>query len=114
VVGNFTEVNNAARTNLARLNPDGALDYSFLAPVGTSESVSCLALQGDGRVLVGGHWSPAGGALQKGLIRLLPDGSVDGSFTGSGFAGEVYGGSPTDGKPGCWSVQPVNGGTPWA
>src|SRR5207248_2455687 len=64
VGGNFTTLGGggfgtATRDHIGRLNPDGSLDASF--DPGANGSVSSLALQADGRILVGGgfHWLAA-------------------------------------------------------
>jgi uncharacterized delta-60 repeat protein len=64
--GAFTQYNGAACNGIARLNPDGSLDAGFNGAVGGR----ALAVQPDGRILVGGN----------GITRLMPDGSADGSF----------------------------------
>jgi uncharacterized delta-60 repeat protein len=75
--GYFTSVNGVARTNIARLNPDGSLDASFQFSVNATDWVGPLRLQPDGKILLAGAWGSVGGAN---LARLNPDGSVDGSF----------------------------------
>lgn len=62
---------------LARLRPDGALDW--VARVGR-EGVEALAIQNDGSVLIGGHFSSVNGVARTNLARLRPDGSLDESF----------------------------------
>ena len=39
-----------------------------------------MALQADGRILVGGYFTQFAGAARKNLARLNPDGSIDESF----------------------------------
>ena len=58
--GSFTAVNGVARTNIARLNTNGTVDASFNAGAAAVSEVRCLALQPDGKILMGGLWSPAG------------------------------------------------------
>jgi uncharacterized delta-60 repeat protein len=76
---------------LLRLNADGSLDPTFRAALGNARTdyVQTLAVQPDGRILVGGRFTqPA-----TGLVRLLPDGTYDTSFQaalgGGGIAEEV-------------------------
>jgi len=47
---------------------------------GFDNTVLALALQADGKVLVGGYFTSVGGLQRAGLARLNSDGSVDGSF----------------------------------
>ncbi len=76
------------RFRLARLNPDGSIDPTFTAVFG--ESVGPVAVQADGRILVGGTFSIANEEQRRGIVRLLPDVAIDPSFTvGSGVDGSV-------------------------
>jgi len=78
--GNFTELNGQPAQRLARLSATGVLDASFTAAVGVQASmVNCLALQADGKLLVGSN----------GLRRLTTTGSPDASFTYFSSGGTV-------------------------
>ncbi len=79
--GAFTSVGGTARNLVARLNADGSLDSSFNSPVQANAnlgSVSAIALQPDGKILVGGHFLI--GTDVKNTVRLNPNGSLDGTF----------------------------------
>jgi uncharacterized delta-60 repeat protein len=81
--GDFTTLAGQARTNLGRLNSDGTLDFSF-SPGATSvssPSVSTLAVQADGKILVGGHFTSLAGQPRTCLGRLGADGTLDGAFS---------------------------------
>jgi uncharacterized delta-60 repeat protein len=81
VRGSFTTYNGIARTTIARLNVDGSLDQTF-APGTVSTDVRAVVPCPDGRiVLAGGPFFGVGGTTIYGLGRLLPDGSIDPSFT---------------------------------
>jgi uncharacterized delta-60 repeat protein len=85
VGGQFDSYNNAPRANLARVLPDGRLDHSFQPRWGDGLSVSALALQPDGQLIVGGSgsfvaWDGSSDRSHAGLARLKPDGQVDTSF----------------------------------
>ena len=81
VGGRFTQVGSVTRNYIARLNPDGTLDTSFNPGVsGSAAYVSVLAIQPDGKILVGGYFETLGGVLRSNIGRLNPDGSVDLSF----------------------------------
>src|SRR5262249_21149106 len=82
--GTFTNINGASRRGLARLNADGSLDNTFapgvswpLSGCGGGVGVLSVALQSDGKILIGGGFTNVGGFTRKGLARLDPDGSVD-------------------------------------
>lgn len=87
VGGEFTQIAGAACGCLARLNPDGTIDSTFKLGAGAESSsrmVLDIALQSDGKILVGGIFSKFNGVAAPHLIRLNPDGSVDTSFHASG------------------------------
>lgn len=72
--GDFTTVNGIARNFVARLNPvDGGLDTSFEIGSGASSAVFALALQSDGKVVLGGAFATFNGAPRAGIARLLGD-----------------------------------------
>lgn len=79
--GDFTRVNGIARKNIARLNLDGTLDPSFDSGSGFDDLINDLAVQTDGRILVGGNFNKYNGTAQAALARLNSDGSLDVSFT---------------------------------
>jgi uncharacterized delta-60 repeat protein len=83
VGGAFSAIAGATRHAIARLNVDGTVDATFVSPfsVGTQVPlVIAMALQPDGRILVGGNGLNVGGQ-NRFLVRLLADGSLDPSFT---------------------------------
>ncbi|HEX8737576.1 MAG TPA: FG-GAP-like repeat-containing protein [Pyrinomonadaceae bacterium] len=65
-----------------RVNQDGSLDTSFtpqtISP--PTSSVYSLALQPDGKILVGGGFQNFGNSGRRSFVRLLADGSVDTSY----------------------------------
>ena len=79
--GRFTSLNGILRSNIARLHADGSLDLSFDPGMGSNDVVDALAVQPDGEVLVGGHFTEFDGTPMNRLVRLFPDGTVDPSFT---------------------------------
>ena len=60
------------------MNSDGGVD-PFFNP-GANGLVDCLAMQADGKILVGGAFTMLGGKARTCLGRLNPDGSLDDSF----------------------------------
>ena len=84
VGGSFNVAAGVRSSTVTRLNPDGSYDSTFRPPLitGTVEgTVFCLALQADGRILVGGAIRVVHGQqITYGLIRLNADGSVDETF----------------------------------
>ncbi|MFL0683614.1 MAG: delta-60 repeat domain-containing protein [Algoriphagus aquaeductus] len=90
-VGNFTAYNGSARNRIIRINPDGTLDPTFNIGTGADGRIWTVALQADGKILIGGDFTLFNGVPRSGIARLNSDGSVDSNFTiGSGFDGRVY------------------------
>jgi len=71
--GLFTAVNGTNRNNIARLNADGSLDLSFSSDTGPNSTVTSMALQPDGKVLLAGHFTTVNGAARSYLARLFGD-----------------------------------------
>jgi uncharacterized delta-60 repeat protein len=89
--GFFTQVNGAAntRSRIARLNADGTLDPSFDPALAPNGLVACLALQPDGKIIIGGQFSGINfDTNYHYLARLNANGTLDTSFP-SNAQGEV-------------------------
>ena len=69
-------------TCLVRFHADGSLDNTFTSPLPSDSYVESVVTQPDGKLLVAGSFNvgstPSGRA---GLVRLLPSGALDPSFT---------------------------------
>jgi uncharacterized delta-60 repeat protein len=88
VGGNFTSYSGSTQNRLIRLNSDGTKDTSFDIGTGFNSSVASIAIQSDGKILVGGAFTTFTGSTQNYLIRLNSNGSKDTSFdVGTGFNG---------------------------
>ena len=69
--GGFTTVLGVARNKIARLNTDGTLDTAFNPSAsGPSAYVDSIAVQADGKILVGGSFSSIGGQMRNDIARL--------------------------------------------
>ena len=75
--GNFTAITPeggvpVTRNYIARLNPDGTLDTAFNpnASGGLPTVVGSIALQADGKILVGGEFTSIGGQMRNRIARL--------------------------------------------
>jgi uncharacterized delta-60 repeat protein len=91
--GDFTAVNGNTNFNhIARLNTDGSVDTNFLSGMtGASGSVHAIAIQLDGRILIGGYFTNVNGAPLNYIARLNTDGSVDANFNpGAGASDPVF------------------------
>ncbi len=77
---------NGQRTMMARLNSDGTLDTGFEAFRGddagftTAQSIRAIAIQEDGKIVVGGTFQQVTALNLNHMARLLPDGTTDPSF----------------------------------
>jgi len=80
IAGSFTLVNGVARKYIARLNSSGTFDTSFDTGLGPNASVSAVAAQSDGKVLIGGSFTTVSGVNRYYLARLNTDGSLDTTF----------------------------------
>jgi len=76
--GEFSSLHGVARSNIARLKPDGTLDTTFIGSV--DGPVNALSLLPDGTLLIGGSFRSVGGQPASALARLLPDGALDAAF----------------------------------
>jgi uncharacterized delta-60 repeat protein len=89
--GAFSSFNGSLRNGIALLNTDGSLDASFNPGLGFNGTVNTLALQSDGRILVGGNFTSYNGTPRNHIARLNTDGSVDASFNpGVNLNAEVF------------------------
>jgi len=80
--GAFTAVDgSSSRFRLARVFSDGTLDSTFFASgSGVSGNVWALAVETDGRIVIGGDFSAINGTPRNRIARLNSNGTVDGSF----------------------------------
>ena len=81
VAGEFAFVNGTLTNEVLRLNANGSRDGSFLLTGGANGRVDALALQSDGKILIGGGFSTYGGVVTGPLARLNPDGTLDAAFS---------------------------------
>jgi uncharacterized delta-60 repeat protein len=84
VGGDFQTVSGQPRQCLARLNPDGTLDNvfapNFASTNSTTPHVYAIALQEDGKVVVGGSFNSLNGQAVGSMARLNPDGTIETNF----------------------------------
>ena len=95
--GDFTSYNTTNCNHIARLLPGGGLDTNFLpntgnglAGYGTDQDVFAVATDGNGNIILGGHFSHVNGAKMSYVARLLPSGALDTTFNAAvGADGDV-------------------------
>ncbi len=83
--GFFFSFNGSPINGIARLNLDGSLDPSFdsgtgVGNDGAEENVETVAIQSDGKIIIGGKFYFYDGTPRYCLARLNEDGSLDASF----------------------------------
>jgi uncharacterized delta-60 repeat protein len=88
----FTTYDGSPSNRIARLNADGSLDGTFDVGDGLDARAWAVAVQDDGKVIVGGEFTTYDGSASNRIARLNADGSLDGTFdVGDGFDGTVKG-----------------------
>lgn len=81
VGGDFTTLGGSARNRIGRLTSAGALDTGFDPGLGANDKVLTMALQANGKVLLGGMFTSLHGTSLARIGRLDPNGNLDTSFT---------------------------------
>ncbi|HZF01516.1 MAG TPA: Calx-beta domain-containing protein [Methylomirabilota bacterium] len=83
--GAFAHFNGTNVNHFARVNADGSLDVVFNAALGSGADgdVHAIAIQNDGRILIGGNFAHFNGIAASRIVRLNADGSVDTNFVAS-------------------------------
>ncbi|MGW8185212.1 MAG: Ig-like domain-containing protein [Candidatus Moraniibacteriota bacterium] len=87
--GDFTIYNGTAVNRIARLNADGTLDTTFAVGAGFDDEVYAVAIQSDGKIIIGGKFNTYNGEAADSIVRLNADGTLDTSFEDSGTGGIV-------------------------
>jgi uncharacterized delta-60 repeat protein len=105
VAGLFTTFNGTPANNIVRLNTNGTIDTTFTTGTGANITVRDIAIQTDGKIIIGGEFTAFNGAVANKIARLNTNGTIDTTFnTGTGFNSGEFGVSAdeiaiqTDGK----------------
>lgn len=93
VAGLFTNFNGTSAGRIIRLLPEGEIDTTWITSGGGADvDIRGLALQPDGKVLIGGIFSNYNGVPANRLVRLDSVGNIDPTFVaGTGPNNEVQG-----------------------
>lgn len=78
--GNFRFFNGVIRDHIVRLHADGSVDNSFDSNRGVDEKINTIALQADGKILIGGDFTKHFNTGRNKIARLNADGSLDKTF----------------------------------
>ena len=92
VGGDFTQAGGVlGQDHIARLLQNGTLDGSFDPGSGANARVRSIAVQNDGKAIVGGDFHECNGQVATHIARMNVDGTLDtGFFVGTGTDGGVY------------------------
>jgi hypothetical protein len=83
LAGAFTSFSGIPAKNIVRLNTDGTMDESFATPGSGSVQARAVAVQGDGRMLIGGEFTSWSEVLPTDVSHLMDAGMVGKHSTGS-------------------------------
>ena len=90
IAGRFTQVGGQPRNRIARLNSDGSLDTGFNPGGGANNAIRGMALQSDGRILIGGQFTTFDIYTRNRIARLQTNGTLDTTFNpGTGADAQV-------------------------
>lgn len=81
VCGSFTNFIATPVPHIARINTNGTLDTSFDPGTGPNDQVYTVALQPDGKIVIGGAFTSYNGVTRNRIARLNSDGSLDPTFS---------------------------------
>jgi uncharacterized delta-60 repeat protein len=100
VGGDFDTVRNETRNRMARLEIDGRLDRtlnaSVIGPAGAT--LSAIAVQTDGKIVIGGVFSSVLGVTRNNIARLNTDGTLDTAFNPNANSAVIAVAIQPDGK----------------
>lgn len=80
--GEFTRYNYQSVPNITRLKKNGDLDQTFGVGAGTNGKVYSIAVQSNGKILIGGNFTTYNNQACSNIARLNTDGSFDKTFSG--------------------------------
>ncbi len=91
-VGNFTNYNTTNVNRIVRTDATGAIDASFATNIGTGANgaINTIALQTDGKIIIGGNFTSFNGNSSNYIARLNANGTFDNTFNiGNGAFGLI-------------------------
>jgi uncharacterized delta-60 repeat protein len=89
--GGFNGYNGSSVNRITRINTDGKIDNDFNSGTGANNNVRSIAIQADGKIIIGGAFNSYNGTSVSRIVRLNTDGSIDTTFnTGTGANNQVY------------------------
>ena len=90
VGGDFYSFNGSTQNHIIRLHSNGSKDTTFSIGTGFNNDVKTMALQTDGKIVIGGTFTSYNGMSANCIVRLNANGSKDNLFnSGLGFNSSV-------------------------
>jgi len=80
-IGGFTDYNGNTVKSIARINTNGSYDATFIQGGGVGGVCNKIKIQTDQKILIAGGFSMNYDGNTGSLIRILPNGTIDGTFT---------------------------------
>ena len=81
VAGQFSVNNNgSSQGNITRLNADGSLDSTFVMDYYIDDEIRTMAIQSDGKLIIGGLFEHIGSYNKSYIARLNANGTLDSTF----------------------------------
>lgn len=69
-----------------RLNTNGSIDNTFNVGTGPNDQIRSMAIQSDGKIIIGGRFTSYNGTAKNYIARVNTNGSIDNTFNiGTGF-----------------------------
>ena len=68
--GEFFKYDDIPSRRIARLNPNGSLDFAFNPGKGANDEIQCVLVQPDGKIIFGGEFSAMNGINIDHIVRL--------------------------------------------
>lgn len=99
VVGEFSTWNGTTVNGIVRLNSDGTRDTVFTSNTGTAVTgltpgfgtgIYAIAIQSDGKIILGGSFTTWNGGSVNLAVRLNTDGTKDTTFSTQAVSGNIY------------------------
>ncbi len=85
--GSFSSVNGYSRNGIVRLNSDGSVDTTFNPGLAVGGYVKSVAVQSDGKAVIGGSFTSFNATNRVNIARLNTNGSLDLTFNAKMSAG---------------------------
>lgn len=80
MIGGFTRIGSNAVQTIAKVDKNCTVLSSFNAGEGFNGPALCVAVQQDGKIIVGGDFTKYNNQTANRLVRLMPNGTIDATF----------------------------------